>query len=452
MQDVYRHIEAHADESMELLAELVRQPSVSAHRLGFDKAPELMRRVLQDAGFRSEIVPVQNDGLPSVFGVQEGTTDRTLLFYTHYDVQPPDPLELWESGPFEPERRGDRLYGRGASDDKGNIVARLAAIRAFKEVRGELPCTVKFFAEGEEESGSKNLPGLIEDRGEEFKADACIWESGSRTGDGTPLVEMGLKGVLCVQFTARRMVRDAHSASATILPSATWRLVQALNTIKGPDDRCQIPGFYDEMRSPTSAEEEAVAGLPDDSADLQETFEVDSFIGGLTGVDLRQKHLLEPTANIAGLIGGYTGPGMKTVLPAEATAKMDFRLVPDMRPDDIFGKLRAHLDRHGFTDVETEMIGAVSPARTPVDSPWAKLVASTATEVYGQPAAVSPSMAGSGPMYEFGVLLGMPIATAGVGHPSHNVHSPNENVSIEDFLLGTKHVALIMERFARGQA
>jgi len=450
MQDIYDHIDAHLDESIELLAELVRQPSVSAHRLGFDKAPDLVRRVLQDAGFRSEIVPVPNDGLPSVFGVQEGAADRTLLLYTHYDVQPPDPLELWESGPFEPERRGDRLYGRGASDDKGNIVARLAAIRAFREVRGELPCRVKFFAEGEEESGSKNLHGLIEQRGGQFKADACIWESGGRTGDGTPLVEMGLKGVLGVQFTVATLARDAHSANATVLPSATWRLVQALDCIKGPDDRCRIPGFYDEMRPPTPAEEAAVAGLPDDSADLRETFEIDSFIGDLTGAGLRRKHLLEPTANIAGLLSGYTGPGMKTVLPAQAMAKMDFRLVPDMRPEDVYDKLRAHLDRLGFTDVKTEMIVAVNPARTPVDSPWANLVADTATEVYGQPAAVSPSMAGSGPMYEFGVLLGMPIATAGVGHPSHNVHSPNENVSTEDFLLGAKHVALTMERFARG--
>lgn len=449
MQDIYRHIEAHADESLELLAELIRQPSVSAHRLGFDKAPGLVCRILQDAGFRSEIVPIPNDGLPSVFGVQDGATDRTLLFYTHYDVQPPEPLELWESGPFEPELRGDRLYGRGASDDKGNIVARLAAIRAFREVRGELPCNVKFFAEGEEENGSKNLPELIQQRGEEFKADACIWEGGNCTGDGTPLVETGLKGGLGAQLTVRKLSRDAHSANATVLPSAAWRLVQALNTIKGADDRCLIDGFYDNVITPTAAEEEAIRALPDESSGWREAFGVDSFIGGLDGVDLRRKHLLEPTANIEGLVSGYTGPGRKTVLPAEAMARIGFRLVPEMRPDDILSKLRAHLDRHGFYDVKAEMLTGGYPVRTPVDSPWAKLVAATASEVYGRPAALSPNMAASGPMYHFAVTLDMPVATAGVGHPSHNIHSPNENLPIEDLLLGAKHMALIMERFAR---
>lgn len=449
MQDIYDHIESHADESMKLLAELVRQPSVSAQRLGFDRAPGLVRRVLEDAGFRAEIVPVPNDGLPSVFGVQEGAADRTLLFYTHYDVQPPDPLELWESDPFEPEMRGDRLYGRGASDDKGNIVARLAAIRAFREVRGELPCRVKFFAEGEEESGSKNLRGLIEQRGGEFRADACIWEGGGRNADGIPLVSLGVKGVLGVQFTVVRLAQDAHSAGATILPSAAWRLVQALNSIKGPDDRCLIPGFYDDIRPATPAEDEALEDLPDDAAEWRETFGVDSFIGGLQGADLRRRHLFGPTANIDGFLSGYTGPGMKTVLPAQATAKMDFRLVPDMRPDDIFKKLRAHLDRLGFDDVDVAMLAGVYPARTPVDSPWARLVGETAHEIYGQPPAVSPTMAGTGPMYEFGVMLDMPIATAGVDHPSHNIHAPNENISVEDFLLGARHLALIMERFAR---
>ena len=140
---------------------------------------------------------------------------------------------------------------------------------------------------------------------------------------------------------------------------------------------------------------------------------------------------------------------MKTVLPAQATAKMDFRLVPDMRPDDIFKKLRAHLDRLGFDDVDVAMLAGVYPARTPVDSPWARLVGEAAHEIYGQSPAVSPTMAGTGPMHEFGVMLDMPVATAGVDHPSHNIHAPNENISVEDFLLGAKHLALIMERFAR---
>ncbi len=194
MQDVYDHIENHVDESIDLLMELVRQPSISAQGIGFDKAPGLVKSMFEAAGMDVEIIPVPNDGHPSVLGTSDGASAHTLLFYTHYDVQPPDPLELWESDPFEPERRGDRLFGRGMSDDKGNIVARLAAIRAFREVRGGLPCKLKFLAEGEEEIGSRNLRPVIEQRGQDFKADACIWEGRRTKPEQRPLHVPGSEG------------------------------------------------------------------------------------------------------------------------------------------------------------------------------------------------------------------------------------------------------------------
>ncbi len=453
MQDIFDYIDAHVDESLDTLMELVRQPSVSAQRSGFDRAPALVKRMLQDAGLAAEIWPVPEDGLPSVFGEAQGAAERTLLFYTHYDVQPPEPLELWESPPFEPERRGDRLFGRGMSDDKGNIVARLAAIRAFREVRGELPCHLKFFAEGEEEIGSLNLAGLIDEKGDRMKADACIWEGGGRNAGNDPFLYLGLKGVLTVQLSVKLLAGDAHSSYATVLPSASWRLLRALATIKDENDRILIEGFYDGIRPASPAESEALARLPDEADEWRRTFGVDDFVGGLTGEELRRRHLFEPTANINGYISGYTGPGMKTVLPAAASVKMDFRLVPDQRPKDILEKLQAHLNRHGFTDIEVEYLGGVNPFRTSMDSPWVKLVADTAREVYGRDPVIAPTMAGTGPMHDFGVTLGIPIATSGVDHPSHKIHAPNENISVEDFVLGAKHAALIMERFGeRGLA
>jgi acetylornithine deacetylase/succinyl-diaminopimelate desuccinylase-like protein len=483
MNDIYTHIEKHLDASIERLFELVRQPSVSAQGLGFDKAPQLVKRTLESVGLAAEVVPVPNNGHPSVYGWAragtpshrtstagvkrrvatrtpapkpslsqgEGALDPsapTLLFYTHYDVQPPEPLELWQTPPFEPTRRGDRVYGRGISDDKGNIAARLAAIQAFMEVRGGLPCNLKFFVEGEEESGSVNLPALIAQRGEDFKADACIWEGGGRNLSGDPFMYLGLKGVLTVRFNVRKLSGDAHSSYGTILPSAPWRLVHALATLRDATGRVLIPGFYDTVRGATRAEDEAIAKLPDETEEWKRTFGTDELLGGLEGLPLRRRHLFEPTATINGFISGYNGPGMKTVLPAEATARMDFRLVPDMRPDDIFRKLRGHLDRQGFTDIETEMMAGVNPARTPIDSPWVRLVAATAEEIYGRKPVIAPTMAGTGPMFDFGVTLGMPIATSGVDHPSHKIHAPNENITVEDFLLGAKHAALIIQRFA----
>jgi acetylornithine deacetylase/succinyl-diaminopimelate desuccinylase-like protein len=449
MQDIYQHIEDHIDEHIATLFRLVSQPSISAQRLGFDKAPGLVKEIFESVGLDTEIVPVPNDGLQSVYGTAQGKrADRTLLFYTHYDVQPVDPLDLWESDPFKPERRGDRLYGRGMSDDKGNIIARIAAIRAFNDLRGGLPCNLKFFAEGEEESGSINLPDLIAQRGQDFAADACIWEGGGRDANNDPFVYLGLKGVLTVELSIKRLSVDAHSSLATVLPSAAWRLLDALRTIKGDGDLVLIDGFYDDVTPLSDTEEAAIAALPDETEELRQIYGVRDFVNEVSGDALIRKKYLTPTANIAGLTSGYQGAGFKTVLPAAAIAKMDFRLVPEMRPGDIFNKLRRHLDRHGYSDIDVKLIGGVNPYRTSMDAPWVTLVAETAEEIYGRKPVMTPNMAGTGPMYDFGKTVGMPIATSGIDHPAHNIHAPNENITIDDFLLGAKQAALIIQRFA----
>jgi acetylornithine deacetylase/succinyl-diaminopimelate desuccinylase-like protein len=452
MKDIYSHIETHCEESIEQLFELVRQPSISAQKFGFDKAPVLMRELLERNGFAAEVVPVPNDGLPTVYGFMPAShaSDEapTLLFYCHYDVQPVDPLDLWNTDPFEPTRVGDRLYGRGMSDDKGNIGARLAAIRAFIDERGGVPCNIKMFCEGEEESGSTNLPDLIDERGDDFRADACIWEGGGRNLNNDPFMYLGLKGVLGVELKVSMLSGDAHSSYAAILPSAAWRLLRALETIKDENEHVLIEGFYDTVIQPSPEAVAAVEALPDDAPEWIETFGVESFVRGLNGEDLRKQLIFQPTANIAGLDSGYQDTGLKTVLPALASAKMDFRLVPEQRPHDIFDKLRSHLDRRGFQDVEIELLGAVNPYRTKLDSPWVQLVAETAEEIYGRKPVMTPNMAGTGPMFDFGNTLGIPIATSGIDHPSHKIHAPNENITIEDFLLGAKHAALIIERFA----
>jgi acetylornithine deacetylase/succinyl-diaminopimelate desuccinylase-like protein len=448
MQDIYDYIEAHVDESIATLLELVAQPSVSAARIGFDKAPGLVKSKLEEVGLETEIWPTENDGLPSVFGKADGDADGTLLFYTHYDVQPPEPLELWETEPFKPERRGDRIFGRGISDDKGNIAARLAAITAFGKVRGGLPSNLKFFAEGEEEIGSVNLPPLVAQKADELRSDACIWEGGGRNASGRPSMYLGLKGLLYIELSVRKLTGDAHSSYATILPSAPWRLLEALHTLREPDGTVKIPGFYADVRDTSEEELAAIAALPDEESIWAETFGNEYFNGELQGAALRHRLLMEPTANIDGIWGGYQGPGTKTVLPAEVTAKMDFRLVPDQRPDDVLGKLRAHLDSNGFSDIEITKLGGVNPSRTSMTSPWARLIAETHVDIYGQEPVIMPSMAGTGPMYDFADTLGIPIATSGVDHPSHKIHAPNENITIEDFVLGAKHAALVMQRFA----
>ena len=467
MDSIFQHIENNVDRSLETLFTLVRQPSVSAQRLGFDNAPRLVAEIFTEHGFESEIIPTPNDGLPSVYGYAPASIDAfcraqsasgvdspsaeppTLMLYVHYDVQPTDPIELWKTDPFEPTRIDDRLYGRGMSDDKGNIAARLAVINAFRDEWGGLPCNVKIFAEGEEESGSPNLPVLIVDNADKLAADACIWEGGGRNAQNRPVIYLGLKGVLAVELSVSLLKGDAHSSYATVLPSATWTLINALNSMKDTsDDRILIEGFYDDVRASTVEEDRALAELPDDSDEWRETFGNEFFVAGLGSEDLPRKHLFMPTANVAGLDAGYQGEGMKTVLPARASAKMDFRLVPDMRPDDIFGKIRDHLDRHGFENVELDLISGVHPFRTDMSSKWACMAVETSEETYGKRAVIYPNIAGSGPMHDFGGVLGIPITSAGIDHPTHKIHAPNENITIDDFVLGAKTIARLMQRFA----
>lgn len=467
MESILQHIEDNVDRSLETLFTLVRQPSVSAQRLGFDRAPHLVADILTEHGFDSQILEAPNDGLPSVYGYAPADNEAfhraqnlagidnpsddppTLMLYVHYDVQPTDPIELWETEPFEPTRKDDRLYGRGMSDDKGNIAARLAVINAFRDEWGGLPCNIKIFAEGEEESGSPNLPGLIVEHADKLGADACIWEGGGRNAQNRPLIYLGLKGVLAVELSVALLNGDAHSSYATVLPSAAWTLINALNSIKDPsDDRILIDGFYDDIRESTAEEDRALADLPDDSDEWRETFGNASFVAGLGSEDLPRKHLFMPTANVAGLDAGYQGQGMKTVLPAKATAKMDFRLVPDMRPDDIFAKFRRHLDRHGFENVNLNLISGVHPFRTNMSSKWAQMAIETSEETYGKQAVIYPTMAGSGPMYDFGGVLGIPITSAGIDHPTHKIHAPNENITVDDFVLGAKNIARLVQRFA----
>ena len=465
MHSIHRHIENNVDGSLETLFRLVRQPSISAQRVGFDKAPGLVAEILQEHGFATQVLEAPNDGLPSVLGCAAADPNAfalalsesnaaaseppTLMLYVHYDVQPVDPLEEWETDPFEPTRIGDRLYGRGMSDDKGNLAARLAVINAFRDVWGGLPCNIKIFAEGEEESGSPNLPGIIDQYADILDADACIWEGGGRNAENRPLIYLGLKGVLAVELSITLLNTDAHSSYATVLPSAAWTLINALNSVKDPsDDRILIDGFYDDVRKPTVAEVVALDALPDDSSLWRETFGNTTFVGGLGSEDLPRKHLFMPTANVAGLDSGYQGTGMKTVLPAVARAKMDFRLVPDMDPNDIFQKFRRHLDAHGFEDVELNLISGVHPFRTSMSSKWAQMAIETSAETYGANPVVYPTMAGSGPMYDFGGTLGIPITSAGIDHPSHKIHAPNENITIEDFVLGAKNIATLIQRFS----
>lgn len=440
---VDQYIADHLGESLDDLKRLARIPSVSA-RGGepMAAAADLVAELLAGAGLSVRVMP--SDGFPMVYGAADGAATRTVICYNHYDVQPPEPLDLWVSPPFEPAERDGRLYARGISDDKGQLISRIAALRAVRAVTGGLPVRVKFIVEGEEEIGSRSLPAFIAAHSDLLAADACVWETGGVDSDGRPTVTLGKRGVLCVELRARTLDRDAHSGQAHNLPNAAWRLLRALATLKDEHERILIPGFYDDAHPPTAEARALLERMPSDEAFAREHFGVRDFVDGHSGQAYKDA-VYAPTANIAGLSAGWQGPGSKTVIPAEATAKLDFRLVPDQDPADILAKLRRHLDANGFDDVVVTQLGGADRAdTTPPDDPFVQLTARTAEEVYGVPAVLVPLVGGSGPGYPFRALLKTPIVSLGTSDPHTAIHSPNESVAIAQFVRGTRHMAHLL--------
>ncbi len=442
-------LDEHMEESIAELSKLSAQPSVAAQNWGMEETATMVADMLTLRGFQAQVMPT--GGAPVVIAERAGVnTKKTLLFYNHYDVQPPEPLELWDSPPFEPTLREGALYARGVSDDKGHITSRLFAIDALLDSDGELPCNVKFVIEGEEEIGSVHLPEFIEKNPDLLAADACIWEFGQVNHEETPMQYVGLRGICYVELSVTTADIDIHSGlGGSIFHNAAWRLVWALNTLKDQDERILIPGYYDDVLPPTDRDRELFADLPEVADEYRSRYGVKSFLKGLTGgVDLRIAETLVPTCTICGLTSGYQGAGSKTVLPAKASAKVDFRLVPNQTPKRVLELLRAHLDAQGFSDVEITFLGGGPAARTNPDDAFIQLVVNTAQDVYGKPMQIVPMIGGSGPNYPFVHVLKQPVATAGVGHPGTQAHAPNENVRLDLYLKHAKHIVRILKAFA----
>lgn len=442
------YLETHLNDSIAELARFVAQPSVAAQNLGLQEGAELTAEMLRRRGFHVEILVT--DGAPVVFGERQGRSDKTILFYNHYDVQPPEPLELWETPPFELSLRDGKAFGRGVSDDKGHLTARLFALDALLDTFGELPCNVKFIIEGEEETSSEHLYQFIRENRERLRADACIWEFGSVDHEDTPLQYLGLRGICYVELSVETASTDVHSGvGGSIFPNAAWRLVWALASLKGPDERIRLPGFYDNVRPPSPRDIELMAALPEVADEYKARYGVRQFLKGLTGgVELRVEEVFSPTCTICGLTSGYQGAGLKTILPARASAKVDFRLVPDQHPEQVLKALRQHLDAEGFSDVQITFLGGEPPARTDPDHPFVQLVCETARDVYDKPMRLIPMSGGSGPNAPFVHDLGLPVATAGLGYPDCRVHAPNENIRLDLYLKHARHIARVLTEFA----
>ncbi|MFW9890346.1 MAG: M20/M25/M40 family metallo-hydrolase, partial [Candidatus Thorarchaeota archaeon] len=398
IEDVLDYIERNTDNAIEELKEIVRIPSVAAKSEGLDETAEVLRGKLEELGFEAKVHEIT--GAPVVTGFLDVGAKRTLMFYDHYDVQPAEPFDLWETPPFEPDIREGRIYGRGVADNKGDTISRLWALKAFIDTGTSFPVNIKCIFEGEEEIGSIHFPEFVKKNKEFMQADGGIWEFGGEGYDGVQEAWLGLKGIFYVQLEIELLTRDVHSSMGCVFPSAPQRLVMALESLKDADHKILIDGFYDGVKPLADAEWDAIDKIDLREEDIKENYGIKEFLNSMTGRDFKEAYYNAPTCTICGLTSGYQGEGSMTVLPAKASAKIDFRLVDGMDPEDIRRKFRRHLDSHGFSDIKFLWYEGYPAGKTPVDHPFVDVVRRANSKVFDD-LRVHPTSPGSGPLYLF---------------------------------------------------
>lgn len=448
LQAVFNHIDAHRDRAIADLQRLVRQPSVSAQNIGLEACAELVVELMREEGIEARAYPLEG-GPPCVIGLAPSErSGKTLLAYAHYDVQPVEPVELWTHPPYGAELADGRLWGRGATDNKSGVLAFIKAAAAWRAAGGGMPANVKFITEGEEEIGSIHLGPFIEANPELVRADAmhCL-DGGVHPSAMVPDIDLGLKSVLFVELVARGAKSDIHSLNAPLVPQPAWDLVRALNTLVDANRRVLIDGWYDELIPPDEDDlrhlREELAHF--DRAELARQLGASRDFPFDDTLELLKAIHYGASCNINGLSAGYTGQGSKTIVPAEAMARLDFRCPPNLEPAEQLKKLEAHLRKHGFDDIELAVHTArANPYKTPVREAISQAVIGAADRIWGEP----PLVMGVSTQGTIMIHVPHPAVLSGFGAPENNLHAPNENMPIERYIQGIKFAATIFQEFA----
>jgi acetylornithine deacetylase/succinyl-diaminopimelate desuccinylase-like protein len=448
------YLEQNKDRHLEELFEFIRIPSVSAmnvHIPDVYKAAEWVVKKLGEAGIEHvEIMPTA--GHPIVYGdwLHAGADKPTVLIYGHFDVQPPDPLDLWESPPFEPEIRNGRIYGRGASDDKGGMFTPIIAVEAYLKTIGSIPVNVKFCFEGQEEIGSPQLRQLIANHKDKFACDLVLSSDGVLWDGDTPMLLTGLKGLTAFELHVTGPSSDLHSGLGGVLMNPLEALSRVIATMRHPDGKIAIEGFYDDVRELTDAERIQFSDAPYDENEHKTQLGIDDFFGE-PGYSNRERNWARPTLDINGMWGGFQGDGTKTVIPSKAYAKFTCRLVEYQDPDKIIALIKIHVAKHTPSGVMIEFIenpGKAQPYHIPNDHPVTNIVGQVLAEVFN----VEPHYArvgGSIPVTEyFRESLDAYTFNFGWTAMDENLHAPNEFIRVRNFERGQRAYCLILEKLA----
>ena len=446
LTDIFAYVDAHRQEFLDRLIDYVRRPSISAHGQGIGEVAAYIADVMQRMGMQTRILPTA--GWPMVLGERlDVPGGPTVLLYGHYDVQPPEPLDAWISPPFEPTIRNGRLYARGVGDNKGQHFAQLLALESLLACRGALPCNVRFLLEGEEEVGSPHMPEFVREHRAEVMANLVITSDGPVHESGRSQILFGVRGILSFELRAKGANRDLHSGNwGGVAPNPLWTLVHLLATMKDAHGHVTIAGFYDNVLPLSELEREALARLPIDVERVKQSLDLRQLDQPLER-GFAERLSAWPTFTINGLHGGYGGQGSKTVLPHEAFARCDIRLVEAQSADEIFAKVVSHVRRHA-PGVEVIHQGSMEPSKTPLDSPFTKPLRRAIEAAQGIEPLLVPAMGGSLPDYVFTKTLGIPAFVVPYANADEANHAPNENLEVERFFMGIKTGAAMLAYIA----
>ena len=443
-----KYVDSHMDDLISDLQNLIRQPSVSAKNEGIEECASLVQKLLQKAGVKSEILRLKKGIAPIVYGEIKSKQNptKTLMFYNHYDVQPAEPFDLWDDPPFSGTRKGNKIFGRGATDDKGELITRIKAVESYLKSSDDVPCNIKFVIEGEEETGSAHIEEYLKKHKQKFSCDGVIWEFGYVDSKNRPIIGLGMKGLLFVELSIRESIRDAHSSLAVLIKNPAWRLIEAINTLRDSNGKILVKDWYKEVTPLSKNDLKIIRNEPFDEQVFKKEFGVKSFVGNKKGLDAKKALVGDATCNIAGFVSGYTGDGAKTVLPGESLVKIDFRLVPKMDPKKQILRLKNHLKSKGFSDVKIKVFHGEAAARTNSSHPFVAQVKDAADKSFGE-SILNVSNAGTGPMHSFADVLKAPCISIGSTYMFSRIHSPNEFARVDLLQKTTKCMCLIMKNF-----
>ncbi|MDQ0176365.1 dipeptidase [Bacillus chungangensis] len=424
----------HLDE----LFDFLRIPSISSlseHKEDVKTCAEWLAQSLMSAGLENVKI-METDGHPVVYGDWLHAEGKpTVLIYGHYDVQPVDPLHLWDTPPFEPTISDEKLFARGASDDKGQVFMHVKAIEALLQTTGALPVNIKMMIEGEEEVGSPNLPIFVENQKDLLAADVIVISDTGMIEKGKPTICYGLRGLCGMQINVKGTKGDLHSGLyGGGVQNAAHAIVELLASFRGKDGRILVDGFYDKVVAITDNEKKAYEALHTDEEKLRQDLGVPKLFGE-KGYTFNERTWVRPTLEINGVYSGFQGEGIKTVLPSEAAAKITCRLVPDQDPDEILALIEKHIDANkpeGVT-VTVEHLDKGAPYVTPYDHPAIQAAGRAYEKVYNVPTSYTRG-GGSIPIVAtFDQILNLPVVLMGFGLPDENFHAPNEHFHLENF-------------------